>query len=183
MLPRRYLASLALVLALAGSSLAQNVDLSEGPLVDNFFRVDMVMKLSGQTRVQQAGKFVEQTVGAEAQHEYLEKIMQVNDGIVDKTVRTYRRPRRISSSAAIQSTPQVSGPRRTLLVSQRVHGQNVTYCPHGSLTREELELTEHFNTSGPHRTAPRQRGQGRRIVDRLQDRRPDPVCPGRTRRS
>ena len=37
---RRYLASLAAVLAITGSSLAQSVDLSEGPLVDHF-RIDI----------------------------------------------------------------------------------------------------------------------------------------------
>ena len=142
---RRYLASLAAVLAITGSSLAQSVDLSEGPLVDNFFRIDMVMKLTGQTKVQQEGKFVEQPVVADAQHEFLEKILQANDGIVDKTVRTYKRAQaNLKFGSALSS--RTFRPERTLLVSQRVHGQNVTYCPSGSLTREELELTEHFST-------------------------------------
>jgi hypothetical protein len=142
---RRHLISLLAILALTGSSPAQSVDLSEGPLVDNFFRVDLAMKLTGQTKVQQDGKFLDQTVNAEAQHEFLEKIIHVDDGIVDKTVRTYRRAQANIKFGNAQTT-RTFRPERTLLVTQRVQGQNITYCPQGSLTREELELTEHFNT-------------------------------------
>ena len=142
---RRLLASLMAALVLAGQGLAQGVDLTEGPLPGNFFAVDMVMRLSGQTRVQQAGKFVDQPVSADAQHQYLEKIIQAEGGVVDKTVRTYRQAQAVIKFGSIATT-RTFRPERTLLVTQRVHGQNVSYCPHGSLTREELELTEHFNT-------------------------------------
>src|SRR5436305_12584646 len=32
------------------------------------------------------------------------------------------------------------------MISQRTGGQLLTYCPHGLLTNEEKELTEHFDT-------------------------------------
>ena len=113
------------------------------------------MKLTGQTKVQQEGKFVEQPVVADAQHEFLEKILQANDGIVDKTVRTYKRAQANLKFGSDLSS-RTFRPERTLLVNRNtVHGQNVTYCPSGSLTREELGADRAFQHTGCYRAAPR----------------------------
>jgi hypothetical protein len=141
----RRLASCVIVLALAGSVRAQAVDLTEGPLADGYFHVEISLKLSGKNRFQRDGKTIEQPVSAQAKHQYDEKVLQAVDGVVTKTVRDYKVAQaelKFGDTASRRSFR----PGHELLVIQRVGDQHVAFSPKGNLTREEVDLTEHFNT-------------------------------------
>jgi hypothetical protein len=150
MLPWRNLLCLLTTITLTGALKAQTVDLTEAPLVDNFYRVTLDMKLKGKTKVQQEGKILEHDLAAEAQHQFLEKILEAKtlegSGIlVEKTARIYKEGRAVITFNN-KPTERTFRPDRTFLVTERKDQTTLTYCPEGSLTREELELTEHFNT-------------------------------------
>lgn len=150
MLRCRSMVCLAAVLALAGTVRAQTVELKEEPLRDNFFRVNLTMKLTGKTTFQQEGKFFDQPLAAEAQHEFLEKILDARSldagGFVgDRAARIYKQGQ-ATITFNNRKSQRSFRPDRTFLVAQRQEHSVLMYSPRGSLTREELELTEHFNT-------------------------------------
>ncbi len=142
MFSARHLVCLALVLSVAGPAFAQTVDLTEGPQVDRFFHIDTSMRLDGNFRVRQDGKVVEQPMVMEARHEYVEKILKITDGVVDRSVRLYQ----TAWAQAKGGARLAFRPNRTFMVVQRSNGQTVAYCPDGILTNDELKLTEHFNS-------------------------------------
>lgn len=151
MLGTRNLICLLAVLALAGGAQAQTALLQEDALLDNFFRVRLTMKLSGKTMFQQEGKTIEQPLEAEAEHDYLEKILEEKtlDGggsVSEKSARIYKSARAAITFNKKKGPSRTFRPDRTFLVTQRHEQGILTYSPQGSLTRDEVELTEHFNT-------------------------------------
>jgi hypothetical protein len=143
----RSTAGLALALLMvAGSARAQSYSLAEAPLTGTYFRIELDMSLVGELKVQQEGKPVALKQTAVAQHIFLERILEVGkSGLADKSARIYRSAKaRISVDK--DSSERTFRPERCFLVAQRVKDQAVAYCPNGLLTRQELELTEHFDT-------------------------------------
>jgi hypothetical protein len=145
MTTRRLLTSLAVALLTAGAARAQSVDLTEAPLADQCFRIELSMDLKGKITVQQQGETVSFPHEAQAGHVYLERVMLATGGIADKTARHYQK-----ADAAITFNKQTSRrtlrPERAFMVAFRNKDQMLVYSPKGSLTREEKELTEHFDT-------------------------------------
>jgi hypothetical protein len=144
----RLLMSIALALAAAGASRAQSVDLIEAPLAGRCCRIELALELKGKITVQQQGETVSFPHEAQARHVYVERVMHVADGAdgaIDKTARHYQK-----AEATITFNKQTS--RRTLraerasMVAQRSKDELLVYSPRGSLSREEKELTEHFDT-------------------------------------
>jgi hypothetical protein len=129
---------------------AQTVTLAEAPLPKSCFRNELAMELTGKVTVQQEGKTITLKQTASARHEFLERVLEakeVQDGvsIAEKSARLYHVA---EATLAIESdvVKRSFRPGRTLMVSQRIDGQLLTYCPQGIFTNEERELTEHFDT-------------------------------------
>jgi hypothetical protein len=143
---RRLLLSLALALAAVSAARAQSVDLTEAPLADRCFRIELTLELKGKITVQQQGETVSFPQEAEARHVYLERVLQATSGVADKTARHYEK-----AEAAISFNKQAGGKRtlrseRAFMVAHRSKDQMLVWSPKGGLSREEKELTEHFDT-------------------------------------
>lgn len=145
MTARRLLMSIVLALAAAGAGRAQSVELAESPLADRCFRIETTLSLSGKITVQQQGETVSFPHEAQAQHVFLERVLHTSDGVVNKAARFYQK-----ADAAITFNKQTSRrtlrPERASMVAYRRKDQLVVYSPKGSLSREEKELTEHFDS-------------------------------------
>jgi hypothetical protein len=142
---RRLLMSLAIAFTAVQAVRAQGVDLTEGPLTDRCFRIELMLQLKGKITVQQQGETASFPQEAQARHLYTERVLHATGGVIDKAARHYDK-----ADAAITFNKQVS--RRTLrseradMIAHRNKEQMLVYCPKGGLSREEKELTEHFDT-------------------------------------
>jgi hypothetical protein len=146
MTTRRLLTSLVAVLTAVSAARAQNVDLTEAPLADRCFRVELTMALKGKITVQQQGETMSFPHEAEARHVYVERVLVASGGVADKTTRHYEK-----AEATITFNKQPGGKRalrheRAFMVAHRSKDEMLVYCPKGRLTREEKELTEHFDS-------------------------------------
>lgn len=146
MISGRSLTSALLAVTLVGTARAETYTLAEAPLVGSCCRVELQLSLTGEILVQQEGKPLSMKSQAQARHEYLERVLEAGtNGLASKSARIYQ-----AAEANLVMGPYKS--RRTfrpdlgLFVAQRHKDQLVTYCPKGPLTREEVELTEHFDT-------------------------------------
>ncbi len=142
---KRMLLSMAVFLACYGGVQAQTVNLAEAPLPKTCFRNDLSMDMTGKIMMQQEGKTITLRQNAFARHEYVERVLEVKDGIGDKAARIYH-----AAGATItvgsDATKLAFQPEHTLMVAARNRTQLQSYCPNGLLTNEEMELTEHFDT-------------------------------------
>jgi hypothetical protein len=142
----RLLTSLAVVLTAVSAARAQSIDLTEAPLADRCFRIELTLELKGKISVQQQGETVSFPHEAEARHVYLERVLQSTGGIAEKTARHYEK-----AEATIAFNKQ-AGSKRTLraerafMVAHRSKDQMLVWSPKGGLSREEKELTEHFDS-------------------------------------
>src|SRR5438309_3860806 len=123
MTTRRLLMSLAVALLAVSAARAQSVDLTEAPLTDRCFRIELTLELKGKITVQQQGETVSFPQEAEARHVYLERVLQANGGVADKTARHYEK-----AEAAISFNKQAGGKRtlradRAFMVAHRSKDQ------------------------------------------------------------
>jgi hypothetical protein len=140
------LASWVVVLTLAGSARAQTCALTEAPLTDNHYRVQVSMSLTGELTVQQNDKLVGLPTSAKANHTYLERVLAPGpDGTANKSARIYQEAK-ATITVEKETMTRTFRPTRTFLIAQRDRDQTVTYCPLGALTHEELDLTDHLDT-------------------------------------
>lgn len=142
----RLLLTFAVALALGTAARAQSVALTEAGLDrGSCFRIELSMKLKGKIKVQQDGQPKEFPHEATARHVYAERVLKAHDGLADVAARLYE-------TAGGEITFNGQGSKRSLrgerafMVAHRVKDQRVVYSPRGGLTREEMELTEHFDT-------------------------------------
>jgi hypothetical protein len=148
MLVRRFWAALAITLLWAAGARAQTYPLIEAPLRDAYFQIELNMTVQGEVRVQQAGKPVVMKQTARAGHKLVERVLEVGkEGLADKTARLYR-VAKADLSLEKESSERVFREEGRLMVAQRVKDKTLAYCPKASLSREEIELTEHFDTLG-----------------------------------
>ena len=145
MLARRWLIPLIFALTASRPAFAQSVALTEAPLVDGCVRNEITMELDGKITVQQGGKNVSFPHKASAKHVYLERYLEAKDAVAEKAARHYQ-----TAEGTITFNDQPARrslrPERAFLVTQRVKDQLVTFSLKGPLSREEMELTEHFDT-------------------------------------
>jgi hypothetical protein len=142
----RTLASLVAALAVTAAARAQTYPLKEEPLAGTYTHVKLSMALAGEMKVQQEGKEQILKESATAAHEYVERVLVDGaDGVADKTVRSYKNAH-VAITVGTGTSERTLRNERRYLVNQRVKDVVVTYCPQGTLTREELQLTEHFDT-------------------------------------
>ena len=78
-------------LAVVAGAHAQTVDLTEAPLADKCFRIDLTFNLQGKITVQQKGEPISFPHEAEGRHVYVERVLEASGGIAQKTVRHYEK--------------------------------------------------------------------------------------------
>jgi hypothetical protein len=142
----RMLASLVVTVSLGAPGLAQTYSLKEAPVAHKYFQIQLEMALTGEIRVLHAGKPVPLKQAARAKHVFAQRVLAVGaGGLADKCAQLYKTAT-ASITVGKETSDRTLRPERTLMVAQRHNDQGLIYCPGGPLTREELELTEHFDT-------------------------------------
>jgi hypothetical protein len=133
-------------LALSGPAWGQAYDLKEVSAAGKYFHVQITMTLNGEIRVDQGGKKVPLKQEASASHDFLERILEVGpNGLPSKCAQVFKSAKAAIKVAGVPSD-RVLRPEHSLLVVQRLKDQVLTYSPASALTREEVDLTEHFDT-------------------------------------
>jgi hypothetical protein len=144
MFGRRLVLCVILSVATNATARAQTCDLTEGPLVDSICRVELKMLFDGEIKVRQDAKDLVLKQSAEATHEFVERGLEMGPGnLLQRAARFYKVAQ---ARLAIESAPRTLRPERALVIAQRVHDQLTVYALAGLFTREEFELTEHFDT-------------------------------------
>jgi hypothetical protein len=130
----------------ANSLHAQSVDLTEAPLEQRCVRNQLSMELDGKIMVKQNGKDLTYPHRAKAEHAFVERYLDTSGNIAVKTARFYSAAESTITFNNNSSATRSLRPERRFLVTQRIKGQIVSFSPNGALTREEMELSEHFDT-------------------------------------
>ena len=125
---------------------AQGVNLTEAPLADRCVRNDLTMELDGKIQVKQDDKDLSYPHKAKATHAFMERYLDTSAGMAVKAARFYTTAESTITFNNNVSAKRSLRPERRFLVTHRVKEQIVSYSPKGALTREEMELTEHFDT-------------------------------------
>ena len=125
---------------------AQSVMLTEAPLAQRCVRNEIVMELDGKITVRQGDKDAVFPHKATAKHVFLERYLDVNGVIVDKAARFYATAESSISFNNSPATKRSLRAERSFMVGQRTKDKVLSFSPTGALTREEVELTEHFDT-------------------------------------
>jgi hypothetical protein len=124
---------------------AQGIFLAETNLRDACFSNEMSMKLTGTISVVQNGQNVVIKREAEATHVYFERFLDIKEGAGERTARFYNR-----ADAAIKDGSDVAKivlkANHTLLVAHRLKDRLLVYHPTDVLTREEIDVTSHFDS-------------------------------------
>ena len=146
MLTRRMLVCALMCLASTSGLRAQSVNLAEAPLENRCVRNELTMTLEGTISVKQNEKDLTFPHHADAKHVYVERFLEVKDGIADKAARYYA-----TAESAIRFNKNPADSRslreqRAFMMALRTKDKIVSFSPNGALTRDEVELTEHFDT-------------------------------------
>jgi hypothetical protein len=156
---RQIVAGLLAALTFAGAAAAQSYTLAEDPLVNRYYKVELDMTLKGTIKVRQERANLDPnqkdpyeerilTQTATARHQFLERTLEASKTVlVDKSARLYQTAQAEITVASEKSQRRLHDKRR-FMIAHRIKDQAFVYCPDGNLTREELELTEHFDTLG-----------------------------------
>lgn len=146
MLSGRSLQSALVALILVGAAQGQTYSLVEAPLVGCCCRLELQMSLGGEIHLQQEGKARSMKSEAKAKHDYQERILEAGtNGLANKSARIYQTAEATLHMGPYQSQRKFRS-NLSLMVAQRHKDQLLSYCPRTPLTREEVELTEHFDT-------------------------------------
>lgn len=145
MLAWRSLGILAAFLSAASVGRAQTYTLAESIKVGDCFHLRLDMNVTGELRITRDGREVPIKLTGSAEHEFPERVLQIGaNGLPAKVARAYGTAR-----ATFQRGPDKSElslrKERQLCVAQRHKDVPLVYSPAGPLTRDELELTEHFD--------------------------------------
>jgi hypothetical protein len=142
----RILASLVAALILAGAARAQSFSLAEAGRSDSYFRIKLSMGLTGQLKVVVDGKEKSLKELATAGHDYVERILETgSDGVVTKAARLYKEAK---VAITVDDSDQERSLRkdRMFMGAQRTRDGVLTYSREGPLTRDEADVTDHFDT-------------------------------------
>jgi hypothetical protein len=141
----RVLATLGAVLLAVPTVAAQTVPLAETVKAGDCFRVRLDMSLRGDIHVRKDAGNTTLPLEATAQHEFSERALVVNGPLLDKSARLYELAKALIKVNGSESERTLRGERR-LLVAQRYKDEGLVYSPAGALLRDELDLTQHFDT-------------------------------------
>ncbi len=142
---RRLLTCCLVALASFQAAHAQNVNLTEAPLKDVCVQIELSTKFDGKISVQQDGKTQSFPHKAEAAHIYSERVLTAEGVVAEKSARQYAKA---EGTISFNNNSQKRSLRaeRAFMVAQRVGDGVVAFSPKGPLSREEMELTEHFDS-------------------------------------
>ena len=142
----RNLAAALVALVVVQTGWTQTYQLSETAQAGDCFRLRLDLTVSGDINFSKDGKQLTLKQEVSAMHEFPERVMSVSmTGLPDKVARVYEKARSSVSINGEGSERRLRAERR-LLVAQRQKDQTLVYSPAGTLTRGELELTDHFDT-------------------------------------
>jgi hypothetical protein len=142
----RILGTLVGLLAAAAAH-AQTYTLKEAPLAGSYFHIKVHLDMTGELRIRQENKVNPLKQTALADHDFLERVLVADDeaGVIRKCARLYQ-----SAAADISTDGKTTHlsfrPDRVLAAAHCYKDQPVAYCLKGDWTREELELSQHFDT-------------------------------------
>lgn len=142
----RTLGILVATLAAATPGWAQTYELSETPQAGECFEVHLNMKLTGELLFsgEEGPKAI--PLSAVATNEFSERILVPGpNGCPVKAARFYQTAKVVITAGSDKSERALRADR-CLIAAHRVKDQLLTYCPDGSLTRPELEVTQHLDT-------------------------------------
>ena len=146
MFAQRWLAGVLVGLLTANTLTAQTVNLTEAALKDRCLRCELTMQFAGKITVMQDGKTLTYPHQATARHVYLERYLDANGNVADRAARIYETAERTSKFNNDQASTITLRKSRSFMGVQRVGDLAVGYSPDGRLTRDEADLTEHFDT-------------------------------------
>jgi hypothetical protein len=139
-------ASIVIVLCVGEAALAQSYPLAEPARPGDCVHVQLSMTLTGEMRVMKENKPAALKLAASAIHDYPERVLAVDQGLIQKSARLYDQAK-ASIRVADERAEKVLRADRRLVVAQWYKGQGLVYAPAGPFTAEELELTnEQFDT-------------------------------------
>ena len=142
----RNLAVVPVLLAIIQPAWGQTYALSENSRAGDCFRVHLDLVLSGEIKISKDGKQIVLKQEGAAAHEFPERVLSVGAAALpSKVARVYEKASSTISVNGEFTHRQLRAERR-LVVAQRQKEQALVYSPAGALTREELELTDHFDT-------------------------------------
>ena len=142
----RNLAVVPVLLAIIQPAWGQTYALSENSRAGDCFRVHLDLVLSGEIKISKDGKQIVLKQEGAAAHEFPERVLSVGAAALpSKVARVYEKASSTISVNGEFTHRQLRAERR-LVVAQRQKEQTLVYSPAGALTREELELTDHFDT-------------------------------------
>lgn len=146
MLTRPWLTSMLVGLLAANGLWAQSANLTEAALKDCCVRNELTMELTGTIKVKQNNKDVAFPHQAQARHVFLERFLDVNGSVADKVARYYLTAESVIRFNNDEPARRTLRPACSLMMAQTIKDQVVSYTAKEMLTREEMELTDHFNT-------------------------------------
>jgi hypothetical protein len=146
MFARRNVAAVCWLLIGTSAGFAQTYPLGETVKTGDCFRISLDMRLNGEIRIRQDGKTVPIKLEGTANHEFPERVLAIGAaGLPEKVARIYETAKVVIGRGRDRAEMTLR-PDRKLCVAQRHEDQPLVYSPAGSLTRDELDVTEHFDT-------------------------------------
>jgi hypothetical protein len=144
----KILASLVAALCIAGAAQAQTYTLSEPSFVDSYYQIKLSMTLAGTLKLQQEGREIPLKESATATHEYVERPLEAGpENTAVKSARIYK-DAKVSIVVDADKLQRKLRSDRYFLMARREQNRDgvLSYCPNGLLSREELDVVDHFDT-------------------------------------
>lgn len=143
----RTLASCLSVLVLATAAQAQTHLLQEKKQADSYYHVELKMELKGKLVFQEGGKPRELAQQATADHDFVERVLNEGDqGLIAKSARCYATAK-ASITVDKNKLERALPAAKALIATRRTkQGSLQSFSPDGPLTREDLDVLEHFDT-------------------------------------
>jgi hypothetical protein len=141
------LVSLVGLITLTGVAQGQTYSLAEPAQPGTFYRIQLSMALTGQMKVfvDNQEKSLKET--ATASHEYIERIFEASqDGTAAKSARVYKEAK-VAITVDGRQNDRGLRANRKFVAAQRLAEGVLVWSPEGPLTREEADVTDHFDAS------------------------------------
>ena len=106
------------------------------------------MSLAGTLKLQQEDKEIALKESATATHDFVERVLETGaENTAAKSARVYK-DAKVTINVNADKLERRLRPECSFLMVQRERGREsvLTWCPKGALTREELDVVDHFDT-------------------------------------
>jgi len=142
----RVLGTIGCLLLAAGHGWAQSATLAEPIAAGDCFEIKLNMKLTGEMRFLKLGDTITLKMEASGNHQLHECVLQMGaTGLPDKSARVYDKAEAVIMVGKDRVEKTLRSERK-LIVAHRQRDGLLAYCPTGTLTRQELDVTsDHFD--------------------------------------